>query len=142
MQKVVVLAAVAALLCAGQAAAASSAVHHGQARARGAIVRVRQAGRLPHRRLRRLHAVARAAEPAAASPHAALADAGGAEATSRPGWFKADREAGWGVSRGGTRTMVGLYQRPAQPDIPGPQIYHEPEGRGAAGLSLSFKLGH
>jgi hypothetical protein len=58
-----------------------------------------------------------------------------------PGWFKQDKEAGLGFSQGGARTMVGLYQRPTPPDIPGPQTLHDPEGRGAAGLSLSFKLG-
>jgi hypothetical protein len=58
-----------------------------------------------------------------------------------PGWFKQGREAGVGISQGGARTMVGFYQRPAPPGIPGPQTLHDPEGRGAAGLSLSFKLG-
>ena len=59
----------------------------------------------------------------------------------RPGLFKQGKEAGWGFSQGGARTMVGLYQRPPPPDIPGPQTLHDPEGRGAAGVSLSFKLG-
>ena len=62
---------------------------------------------------------------------------------SHPGWFRSekDKEAGWGVHDGRTQTLVGVYQRPPQPDIPGPQTYHTAEGRGAAGLSLSFKLG-
>ncbi len=58
-----------------------------------------------------------------------------------PGWFKGKREAGWGFSNGRAEAMAGLYQRPGQPDIPGNQVYHQ-EGRGAAGLSLSLKLGH
>lgn len=62
-------------------------------------------------------------------------------APDHPGWFKAPGKAGYGVSKGGTETMVGLYTRPQRPDIPGPQMY-EREGRGAAGVSLSLKLGH
>lgn len=60
---------------------------------------------------------------------------------AQPGWFKQGQEAGLGFAQGGGRTMVGLYQRPAPPDIPGPQTLHDPEGRGAAGVSLSLKLG-
>ncbi len=58
----------------------------------------------------------------------------------RSGWFKASNQAGWGMSQGGAQTVVGLYQRPSPPDIPGPQV-SPAEGRGAAGLSLSVKLG-
>jgi hypothetical protein len=59
-----------------------------------------------------------------------------------PGWFKSHDEAGWGFSQGHTETVVGLYKRPYEPQLPGPQIYHDPEGRGAAGVSISLKLGH
>jgi hypothetical protein len=62
-------------------------------------------------------------------------------APSRPGWFKSDGREGYGVSHSGAETMVGLYTRPSEPDLPGPKIYHE-EPRGAAGLSVSLKLGH
>jgi len=71
----------------------------------------------------------------------ALRDDQAAGAPSQPGWFKAPGRAGYGVSKGGTETMVGLYTRPERPDLPGPQIYHT-EPRGAAGVSLSLKLGH
>ncbi len=62
-------------------------------------------------------------------------------APDRPGWFKAPDRAGYGVSKGGAETMVGLYTRPERPDLPGPELYQH-EGRGAAGVSLSLKLGH
>jgi len=64
------------------------------------------------------------------------------EDAPKDGWFKSQREAGWGVNRGGAQMVAGLYQRPGQPDIPGPQTLHTPEGSGAAGLSLSLKLGN
>ncbi len=57
------------------------------------------------------------------------------------GWFQVQDQAGWGVDKDGQETVVGVYRRPAQPGIPGPQTYHTPEDRSAAGLSLSFKLG-
>jgi hypothetical protein len=65
-----------------------------------------------------------------------------ADPPQRPGWFKGHDEAGWGFTQGRTETMVGLYRRPEEPQLPGPQIYHQPESRGAAGLSISLKLGH
>jgi len=71
----------------------------------------------------------------------ALRDDTAMSAPDHPGMFKAPGRAGLGVSRGGTETMVGLYTRPEHPDLPGPQIYHN-EPRGAAGVSLSLKLGH
>jgi len=99
-------------------------------------------GRVSHRRSHRLHAISQSSVAAsAAAPVRTYAANDVAGAAGQPGWFKSDHEAGWGMRDGGTRTVVGLYQRPAQPGIPGPQIYHDPEGRGAAGLSLSLKLG-
>ena len=64
-------------------------------------------------------------------------------APTHAGFFRSerDREAGLGVKDGPTQAVLGVYQRPPEPGIPGPQTYSKPEGRGAAGLSLSFKLG-
>jgi hypothetical protein len=62
---------------------------------------------------------------------------------THPGFFRSEREkeAGLGLKDGATHAVLGVYQRPPEPGIPGPQTYSKPEGRGAAGLSLSFKLG-
>jgi hypothetical protein len=58
-----------------------------------------------------------------------------------PGLFKGKDSAGWGFAHGDAETVVGLYRRPERPELPGPQIYHQ-ESNGAAGLSVSLKLGH
>jgi hypothetical protein len=99
----------------------------------------------PRKAKARRGAHANGSTPAATSSTAshertlALMEAPGG-APRHPGWFKTPDEAGWGFSQGRTETMVGLYKRPEQPDLPGPQIYHQ-EGRGAAGLAVSLKLG-
>ena len=56
-----------------------------------------------------------------------------------PSWFKEKDKAGYGWRDGGAETMVGVYRRPDQPDLPAPRI--RPDSAGAAGVSLSFKLG-
>ena len=56
-----------------------------------------------------------------------------------PSWFKTKDKAGYGWRNRGTETMVGVYKRPEEPDIPGPRIV--PDSKGAAGISLSLKLG-
>jgi len=143
MRPIAALVVLAALFSADVAAAAgASAVHH-RSPARHTAARLHKASQTTHRRARQhptRTATLTAANPPAEIRRAADTDA---EASDRSGWFKSekDREAGWGIHRGGSQTVVGLYQRPPQPDIPGPQTYHSPEGRGAAGLSLSFKLG-
>jgi hypothetical protein len=71
----------------------------------------------------------------------AMRDDSPTSAPDHPGWFKAPGRAGYGMSNGKSETMLGLYTRPERPDLPGPQIYHT-EPRGAAGVSLSLKLGH
>jgi hypothetical protein len=93
------------------------------------------------------HAAPAKARPASASPApshertlAMMHDPNGPP--DHPGWFKGHDEAGWGFSQGHTETVVGLYKRPYEPQLPGPQIYHDPESRGAAGVSISLKLGH
>jgi hypothetical protein len=57
-----------------------------------------------------------------------------------PGLFKSRDSAGLGFDNGHTDAIVGLYKRPDHPDIPDNQVYRH-DSRGAAGLSLSFKLG-
>jgi hypothetical protein len=99
----------------------------------------RTAGHTGHAAPARVHAAA----PAATASERTLAlmqDPAGPP--QHPGWFKGHDEAGWGFAQGRTETVVGLYRRPDEPQLPGPQIYHQPEGRGAAGLSISLKLGH
>ena len=58
-----------------------------------------------------------------------------------PGWIKTDERAGYGVKDGRSETVVGLYRRPMQPILGGPDTFTN-EGRGAAGVSLSIPLGH
>jgi hypothetical protein len=60
--------------------------------------------------------------------------------TDRPGMFKTHDAAGWGVAEGGGQAAVGFYKRPEETGVPAPQMYQH-EGRGAAGLSFSMKLG-
>ena len=60
--------------------------------------------------------------------------------SDRPGMFKTHDAAGWGVAEGGGQAAVGFYKRPEETGVPAPQIYRH-EGRGAAGLSFSMKLG-
>jgi hypothetical protein len=58
-----------------------------------------------------------------------------------PGWFKTQNQLGWGAGQNGGQTVLGIYQRPARPDIPAHQT--QPiEGEGAAGVSWTLKLGH
>ena len=61
-------------------------------------------------------------------------------APEHPGLFRSKTSAGWGFDNGRNGAVVGLYKRPDHPDIPDNQIYRH-DGSGAAGLSLSFKLG-
>ena len=139
MRPIAILAAMSALFVADIGAAAPPVpTHHRPAAVRKASLGVR------HRA--RQHAL-RVTAPNGApgeSPRIYRATDSGAELPSHPAWFTSEKakEAGWGVNDHGTQTVVGLYQRPLRPDIPGPQTYHTAEGRGAAGLSLSFKLGN
>lgn len=57
-----------------------------------------------------------------------------------PDWFKSNGQLGWGASRGGEQTVLGIYQRPARPDIPAYQT-SSVEAQGAAGVSWTLKLG-
>ena len=138
MKPIAALAALAALLAADIASAAVVRAPH--------TARFQHASHIARHHRARLQATAtplRAPIPVQGHVYrASLADEAGAPTS--PGFYRSekDREAGWGFHDGGVHTVVGLYQRPAEAgDIPGPQIYHTPEGRGAAGLSLSLKLG-
>ena len=142
MNRIAVLALIAALGAAG-AASASRGVHMRRPRLGGhshsSHIHIPHPRGSSHRRGHRLKISA----PHVGTPvlrgrtELTSVDAGG---SAPSGWFKGQHEAGWGMSHGSTQLVAGLYQRPAQPDIPPPQIYG-PEGRGAAGLSLSIKLG-
>ena len=133
------------LLAGADVAVAAPALHHPAARHPAA--RLHRVSRVGHRHRAHQHPpgpLARDDEGVHAMQGYRAAD-DQAGAPSSPGFYKSEKEheAGWGFRQGGVHTVVGLYQRPAEPgDIPGRQIYHTPEGRGAAGLSLSFKLGH
>jgi len=142
MTRVAVLALIAALCGADAAAASSLHVRHprmGGGHSRSSHIRIPHHRGASHRRGRRLKISAPQLRGPASSvrPEFASENAGDGQPS---GWFKNEHEAGWGMSRGSTQLVAGLYQRPAQPDIPPPQVYG-PEGRGAAGLSLSIKLG-
>ena len=144
MKSIAVLAVLAALFSADAAVAAGAGAVHHRTQARHAPVRLHKASQTTRRRARQHPTRTTSLSAAAAAPagvyHTADSDA---DTSGRAGWFKSerDRQAGWGMRQGATQTVVGVYQRPPQPGIPGPQTYHTPEGRGAAGLSLSFKLG-
>ena len=141
MKPIAVLAALAALLCTDAASAAVSHVRF----ARHGMVRPHRARHTTGRHRIRIRALTPSVSPGVARTarlYRAADDEAGSP--SSPGFYKSekDKEAGWGFQQGGMHTVVGLYQRPAEAgDVPGPQTYHTPEGRGAAGLSLSFKLG-
>ena len=142
MKPIAILAALSALFVADIAAAAAAGPAHPR---RAAAASVHKAS-LGARHRARQHAL-RMTTPNGApgeSPRIYRATDSGQDLPSHPAWFTSEKakEAGWGVNDHGTQTVVGLYQRPPRPDIPGPQTYHDPEGRGAAGLSLSFKLGN
>ncbi len=144
MRWVMILALAAALFAAEGAAAAARHVGDQRASAhlRGLTVVSRHSSRVSHRHNRRPHLAATLVHlPAPAKPIEVVNRTDGDAGHS--GWFQSekDKSAGWGSSQDGTQTVLGVYQRPAHPDIPGPQIYHNPESRGAAGLSLSLKLG-
>ncbi len=128
------------LVAADAAAAATlgASYHRFSSHMRGPGAHMRHSVRSSRRRIRRIRLSAPRVGAAAVATPTELVRADDGD-TSRSGWFKSRRQAGWGVSDGGAQTMVGFYQRPARPDIPGPQMYHE--GQGAAGLSLSLKLG-
>lgn len=134
MKAVVAFAAVLALAGAGGAWAAPR--HHPPAH--------RHAHAQTHRRLMASAHVSYAtpARPASSARRPIALSGEPSGPSEHRGWFKSHDEAGWGFTEGRTETVVGLYKRPEQPDLPGPQIYHGPEGRGAAGLAISLKLGH
>ena len=144
MRCVTILALAAALLAADGAAAATRHVgdHSTSVHLRSLTISARHPSRAAHHRSRRLHLTATRIRPLAPGAPTEVANRTVSDA-GHSGWFQSEKEkqAGWGSSQGGAQTVVGFYQCPAEPDIPGPQIYHNPEGRGAAGLSLSLKLG-
>ena len=80
---------------------------------------------------------------AGANQHAAPITADGSDmlpGSDHPSWLRDRYHAGWGWREGRSETVMGLYRRPAPPILPGPDIIQE--GPGAAGVSMSIKLGH
>ena len=146
MNPIAILAALAALACADVAGAAPAAKAPHRTAAHATPARLHKASGAARRRprqhaLRTTNLDAASAEDPASAYRTRDADQG---LPGQPGWFRSEKEkeAGWGVDDHGTRVVAGIYQRPPQPGIPGPQTYHTPEGRGAAGLSFSLKLGN
>jgi hypothetical protein len=140
MTRVTILALALALVGADAAAAATLQASYHRSSGHMHAPRPRHSFRISHRRPHRIRLSAPHLRPAplgAPGEFVRVAD----NDDSKDGWFKSRREAGWGVSQGSAQMVAGLYQRPENPDIPGPQTLHTPEGRGAAGLSLSLKLG-
>lgn len=86
----------------------------------------------------RAHMSAAAAAANTRPTKVSLADEDAGPSTT-PSWFKEKDKAGYGWRDGSAETMVGVYRRPDQPDLPAPRI--RPDSAGAAGVSLSFKLG-
>jgi hypothetical protein len=142
MGRLAFLTILAILISADAAAARTSTGHHRSNRhVRIPKVHIPRLGGSRHRG-HKLHAISAPLRPSQPlDAHRSFAANDDVDPTGQPGWFKQGKEAGLGFSQGGGRTMVGVYQRPAPPGIPGPQTLHDPEGRGAAGVSLSFKLG-
>jgi hypothetical protein len=116
------------------AAPAPHPAHHPRAKAAHA-----HASRAVYRSRRRFSALALAqsrserARLARASDDQILPDA------DHPGWLRDKDHAGWGWSQGRSETVMGVYRRPAEPNLPGPDIV--PDSRGAAGVSVNIKLG-
>ena len=139
MTRPIFLALAVALLGADAASAATLQASYNTSSSPIRPARMQRAVRVSHRphRIRLSEPQLRTATLGAPGEFVRVAD----NDDSRDGWFKSRHEAGWGVSQGSTQMVAGLYQRPQQPDIPGPQTQHTQEGRGAAGLSLSLKLG-
>ncbi len=140
MTRLTILAISLALLGADAATAATLQASYHRSSGHMRSPRLPHAMRASHRRPHRIRLSAthlRTATLGAPGEFVQVAD----NDDSRDGWFKSGHEAGWGVSQGSSQMVAGIYQRPQQPDIPGPQTLHTPEGRGAAGLSLSLKLG-
>ncbi len=59
--------------------------------------------------------------------------------TEEPGWFQAQGKTGYGWRNAETQTMFGVYGRPPMPLNLGPKA--APEGKDAAGMSVSVTLG-
>ena len=128
---------------AGSGAAWAKAIVHPVSHARPHAIRVSTHVRQGRRRIPRVHLKATTASVFHEDGRARDASdlqADASNATGHAGWFKGNHEAGWGFDDGRVTTVAGLYQRPEKPDIPANQVYHT-DSRGAAGLSLSFKLG-
>ena len=55
------------------------------------------------------------------------------------GFIKDADHAGYGMRKDNTEAVLGAYRRPADPNLPATDMFHE--GKGAAGVSWSVKLG-
>ena len=55
------------------------------------------------------------------------------------GFIKDSEHTGYGVRSNDSEAVVGAYRRPADPNLPSTDMFHE--GKGAAGVSWSMKLG-
>ena len=55
------------------------------------------------------------------------------------GFIKDADHAGYGMKKDNTEAVVGAYRRPPDPNLPATDMFHE--GKGAAGVSWSVKLG-
>jgi hypothetical protein len=126
------------------ALAKSQAVRSKHHRSAAAVRVTYHAGLAAHRRrisTRRGLPPLRPVQAPAAKQTLAMTETSDPGPTDQPGWFKAPGRAGWGVKQGGAETMLGVYSRPVTPVMGGPDIYHH-EPVGAAGVALTFKLGH
>ena len=78
---------------------------------------------------------------ARASDQGLMSSLGGHDGSPRgAGFIKDKTRAGWGWQGHKSETVLGVYRRPDDPSVPGPDMYHE--GKGAAGVSMSIQLGH
>lgn len=139
-----ILAVVLMVSLAGSGAAWAKAYHAHRPRLHAAHLstHVRRVHRVPlHRRSRLAALAAPQSDEGQPRDTARFQEAEASGPSQQPGLFKGRHEGGWGFSNGQMTTVLGLYQRPETSDaIPQNQVYHG-DSRGAAGLSVSFKLG-
>ena len=123
------------LMALGDESALAKPAHHQRAAAMHRATRIHNRRRTRHRLGRPLY-IARASDRDLAS------SAAGADDASPEGahFIKDKSRAGWGWQGKRSETVLGVYKRQDDTALPAPDMYQA--GKGAAGVSMSIKLGH
>ena len=123
------------LMAFGAESAIARPAHHPRAIALRPTIHVRGARRTRRRSTRVLY-VSRASD-------LGLTPAANGDVDASPDgahFIKDKSRAGWGWQGSRSETVLGVYKRPDDPSLPPPDMYQA--GKGAAGVSMSIKLGH